>query len=107
MKVSMKSVLRAFAVPAVIACSAAFVAGPAAAQDEAPVPIDYFAVLDAMTNAELSPDGKYLAFRLVPAKNANAVIQILSTDDLSGKPFTAGAARMDIQSFDWLSDDTM
>lgn len=78
-------------------------------QDETskPVPVDYFAVLETMSNVALSPDGKYLAYRFIPAKNANAVIQILEVDDMSAKPYTAGSSRMDIQGFQWISNDTM
>ena len=85
------------------------VALPANAQteDARPVPIDYFAVLPTMTNVQLSPDGKYLAYRFIPAKNANAVIQILKTDDMSEAPFTAGSSKMDIQSFQWIGNDSM
>ncbi|MEO1660913.1 MAG: prolyl oligopeptidase family serine peptidase [Pseudomonadota bacterium] len=85
------------------------IAIPATAQTESakPVPLDYFAVLETMSNVALSPDGKYLAYRFIPAKNANAVIQILKVDDMTAKPFTAGSSKMDIQSFQWISNDTM
>lgn len=76
-------------------------------EDARPVPIDYFAVLPTMSNVQLSPDGKYLAYRFIPAKNANAVIQVLEVDDLSAEPFTAGSSKMDIQSFQWIANDVM
>ncbi len=85
------------------------IALPANAQTESakPVPLDYFAVLETMSNVALSPDGKYLAYRFIPAKNANAVIQILKVDDMTIKPYTAGSSKMDIQTFQWISNDTM
>ena len=76
-------------------------------EPEGPVPIDYFAVLETMTNVQVSPDGKYLAYRLVPSMGATPVIQILEVDNLDKEPVTAGASEMEIQSFEWISNDTM
>ena len=103
-KTSLKSVLAASLLGAT-----ALTALPAQSQtaQAEPVPIDYFAVLPTMTNVALSPDGKYLAYRLNPAKNANAVIQILDVENMEAKPFTAGSSKMDIQSYQWISNDTM
>lgn len=104
MKMSLKSLFAASLLGAT-----ALTALPAQSQtaEAEPVPIDYFAVLPTMTNVALSPDGKLLAYRLIPAKNADAVIQILDTSDMSIKPVTAGSKNMDIQSFQWISNDTM
>jgi dipeptidyl aminopeptidase/acylaminoacyl peptidase len=74
---------------------------------DGPVPIDYFAVLETMTNVQVSPDGRFLAYRLVPALGATPVIQILEVDSLEKEPVTAGASEMEIQSFRWIADDVM
>ena len=107
MRAHFKTVLKSLVALSFI--SSASIALPSLAQteDAKPVPIDYFAVLPTMTNVQLSPDGKYLAYRFIPAKNANAVIQILKVDDMSAEPYTAGSSKMDIQSFSWISNDTM
>ncbi len=107
MCVHFKTVLKSLVALSFISSASIALPSQAQTEDAKPVPIDYFAVLPAMTNVEISPDGKYLAYRFVPAKNANAVIQILKVDDMSAEPYTAGSSKMDIQSFSWISNDTM
>ncbi|MEM7491808.1 MAG: prolyl oligopeptidase family serine peptidase [Pseudomonadota bacterium] len=108
MRNRLKTALKSAAVLSLVASMPLSSTVASATTDAAePVPIDYFAVLETMSNVQLSPDGKYLAYRLIPSKNANAVIQVLKVDDMSAKPFTAGSSKMDIQSFQWISNDTM
>jgi dipeptidyl aminopeptidase/acylaminoacyl peptidase len=90
-----------------LAAAVTLVAPSATPQEMGPLPVDHFSVLDTMTNVSISPDGEYLAYRLVPAKGANAVIQILETGNLEKEPFTAGATTMDITGFSWIGNDTL
>lgn len=107
MRHSFKVALKSLAALSLVGTLAVTVPSQAQTNDAKPVPIDYFAVLPTMTNVQLSPNGKYLAYRFIPAKNANAVIQILEVDNMSAKPFTAGSSKMDIQSFQWIGNGSM
>ena len=70
-----------------------------------PYPLDQWARRAAITNIEISPDGRYLGLLKVAAKGANPVIEVYSTDDLSAEPFRVNAKPMEITSFDWVDDD--
>ena len=65
-------------------------------------PIDYFAVRDAISNVEVSPDGKYMAFTKINSKKGNPIIEVYETDNLSAKPFRAGGKKLEIQGFNWV-----
>ena len=107
MRARFKTALKSLLAFGLVSSVAVTLPAQAQTEDAKPVPIDYFAVLPTMTNVQLSPDGKYLAYRFIPAKNANAVIQVLKVDDMSAEPFTAGSSKMDIQSFQWIGNDSM
>ncbi|MBO6688585.1 MAG: S9 family peptidase [Henriciella sp.] len=107
MRAHFKTVLKSLVAIGFMNSLAVSLPANAQTEDAKPVPIDYFAVLPTMTNVQLSPDGKYLAYRFIPAKNANAVIQVLKVDDMSAAPFTAGSSKMDIQTFQWIGNDSM
>lgn len=85
------------------------ITGAADAQTSAaePVPIDYFAVLDTMTNVGLSPDGKYISYLRMPSKDGKYVAEIRRVDDLGAKPIRLGAAHMEIQGASWISNDAL
>ena len=70
-----------------------------------PYPLDQWARRAAISNIEISPDGRYLGLMKIPAKGANPIIEIYSTDDLSAEPFRVNAKPMEITSFDWVSND--
>ena len=70
-----------------------------------PYPLDQWARRAAITNIEMSPDGRYLGLLKVAAKRANPVIEVYSTDDLSAEPFRVNAKPMEITSFNWVSND--
>ena len=72
-----------------------------------PVPLEYFAVKDSMSNVQISPDGKYLAFMKVPGKGANPVVTIYETDDLSKKPQTFDGGKLMIDGFGWIGPNDM
>lgn len=70
-----------------------------------PYPIDQWARRAAISNIQISPDGRYLGLQKVSGKGANPVIEIYNTDDLSAEPFRVNATPMEIISFDWVSED--
>ena len=70
-----------------------------------PYPIDQWARRAAISNIQISPDGRYLGLKKVSGKGANPIIEIYNTDDLSAEPFRVNAKPMEIMSFDWVSDD--
>ena len=69
-----------------------------------PYPLDYWARRAAISNVELSPDGRYLGLMKVPARGENPIIEIFNTDDLSEEPFRLNASPMEIVGFDWVDD---
>ncbi len=72
-----------------------------------PVPIDYFAVRDAISNVEVSPDGKYMAFMKIESKKGNPIIEVYETDNLDKKPYRAGGQKLEIVGFSWVGNDEM
>ena len=75
--------------------------------DGNPVPIDYFAVRDAISNVQVSPDGKYMAFMKINSKKGNPIIEVYETADLSKKPYRAGGKKLEIVGFSWVGNDEM
>ncbi len=69
-----------------------------------PYPLDYWALREVINNAQVSPDGKYLGLMKIRSKTANPVIEVYEAADLSKKPFTIGAAKMEVTNFYWASD---
>ena len=72
-----------------------------------PYPLDQWARRAAISNIQISPDGQYLGLMKIPAKGANPIIEIYSTDDLSAEPFRVNAKPMEITAFDWVSNDNL
>jgi len=70
-------------------------------------PIDYFAVRDAISSVQVSPDGKYMAFMKINSKKGNPIIEVYETDNLDKKPFRAGGDKLEIQGFSWVGNDEM
>jgi len=69
-----------------------------------PYPLEYWALREVINNAQVSPDGKYLGLMKIRSKTANPVIEVYEAADLSKKPFTIGAAKMEVTNFYWASD---
>lgn len=70
-----------------------------------PYPPEYWALRSVISNVQLSPDGSRLALMKIANANAEPIIEVYNTDDLSAKPFRVGGGRMEIQSFGWVSND--
>lgn len=81
------------------------VASPASARE--PVPIENWAIVDVMRDAEVSPDGRHLAIMRSTTKDGDPIIEIFDTSDMSKEPRRAGAAKMEMQSLTWLNDDVI
>jgi len=70
-------------------------------------PIEYWALRDVMTAAEVSPDGKHLAVLKIPNKTGNAVIEVYKTEDVGkpdAKPFRVDADPMEFRNIYWVTD---
>lgn len=91
---------------AVFAMSAPL-ATPADAKSPEPFPVEYWAVRSQISNVQLSPDGKKLAFEKINSREGNPVIEIRDVNNLSGKPYTLGGKSMEITSFSWVGDQDM
>lgn len=76
-----------------------------------PYPLEYWALRNVMTRAEVSPSGKYLATLQIPTKNGDPIIEVYETsgfsDEDTSEPFRINAKPMEIQTFDWINDKTM
>ncbi|MGV6800633.1 MAG: alpha/beta hydrolase family protein [bacterium] len=69
-----------------------------------PVPLEYFALRDAISNVSIAPDGKHLALMKIESREGNPIIEIYETDDLSKKPYRVGADPMEFTSLRWVND---
>lgn len=67
-------------------------------------PLEYFALREVVSDVHVSPDGKFLALRKIPHRDASPVIEVYETSDLSREPFRVSAEPMEITGLDWVSD---
>ena len=72
-----------------------------------PYPMEYWAAPAFMSNLEVSPDGKYVAFRKAQSQKGNYIIEIYETGNMSKEPKRVGAASMDLRSFSWVGNSEM
>ena len=72
-----------------------------------PFPLEYWAAPNFMDNVETSPSGKYVAFRKATSRMGDNIVEIYETSNMTKKPTRVGAKSMDIQGFNWISDDEM
>lgn len=77
---------------------------PAVASAPEPYPLEYWALRAVINNAEVSPDGKYLALMKIPSKDGNPIIEVYEAANLDKKPFRLNADPMEIETFYWVSD---
>ncbi len=71
-------------------------------------PLDYWALRDVMTAAEVSPDGKHLAILKIPNKTGNAIIEVYKTEEVgdpNAKPFTVDADPMEFRGIYWVTNE--
>ncbi|WP_421790228.1 alpha/beta hydrolase family protein [Hyphobacterium sp.] len=94
----MNRVLSLAAAASLTAASGAFAQGEV-------VPLEYFATFSAIDQVALSPDGENIAMRRLTARDGDYIIEVRSTDDLTGDPIRLGAERMQIESVQWVSPE--
>ena len=75
------------------------------AQSQEAFPLEYWAVRAQMSNVQVSPDGKKLAFEKISSREGNPVIEIRDVDDLGGTPLIVGGKNMEITNFYWVGND--
>ena len=94
---------------AVLALSAPF-AAHADSQSKTkaePYPIEYWTLRDQISNVEISPDGKYLAFMKIASKDGNPIIEIYDAANLNKEPHRLGGKSMEITTYGWVGNDEM
>jgi dipeptidyl aminopeptidase/acylaminoacyl peptidase len=69
-----------------------------------PYPLEYWALRSVISNAQVSPDGKYLGLMKIPSKDGNPIIEVYDAADLDKEPFRLNADPMEITNFYWVSD---
>lgn len=73
--------------------------------EPAPFPMEYWAAPNFMSNVELSPDGRYVAFMKAESQKGDHVIEVYEATDMSKKPRRIGAKSMNIRGFSWIGDE--
>jgi len=92
----------------VLAAGAAIAAAASAsAQEREPVPLEFFAVRENMTNVQISPDGSRIALMRIDSREANPLIEIREVDNLAGDPITLNADPMEFQSVSWVNNNSL
>lgn len=72
-----------------------------------PVPLEYWAVRDALSNVSVSPDGKYLALMKIESRDGDPYIEIYDTSDLSEPVSRSNAKPMEFESISWITNDRL
>jgi len=102
-----KVLMSAIAVLGVTALPLAIPGATTAHANAQPFPIEYWAAPRFMDNVEVSPSGKYVAFRKATSRKGDNIIEVYETANMAQKPKRVGAKSMDIQGFSWIGDDEM
>lgn len=74
---------------------------------DAPVPMEYWAAPDFMSNVSVSPNGKYVAFIKSTSQKGDKIVEVFDASNLSKKPYRVGAKKMRLQGFQWVGDEEM
>ena len=91
----------------VIAATVMTFLGTGTAQAADPYPLDYWALREYMWDVSLSPEGDRLALMKIPTKEADPILEVYDTSDLSKEPFRINADPMEIVGYDWLSNNVI
>jgi len=89
-----------------LACVLGF-ASTASAEAPDPYPLDYWALRSVISQAQISPDGKYLALMKIPSKDGNPVIEVYEAANLQKDPFRLNADPMEITNIYWASENDL
>lgn len=92
------------ALPLGIAVTAA-TAAPVMAKAAGAVPIENWAIRDAISTVSTSPDGKHMLILRMTSKEGDYLMEIYKTDDLSKPMRRLSADPMELQSARWVSDN--
>lgn len=92
---------------AAMAMAMGTISAPQAAAQDQPFPMEYWAAPSIMSNVSVSPNGKFVAFMKSQSQKGEPIIEVYEIDNLSAKPYRVGAKSMEINGFDWLSDEEM
>ncbi len=69
--------------------------------------LEAFAMKPVVTGVGLSPSGKHLAMRRLPARDGDYAIHIYETENLAKKPYVLGAEHMKITGYSWANDERL
>ncbi|WP_017932076.1 alpha/beta hydrolase family protein [Robiginitomaculum antarcticum] len=72
-----------------------------------PVPLEYWAVRDALSNVSVSPDGKYMALMKIESRDGDPFIEVYDTSDLSEPVSRSNAKPMEFESISWITNDRL
>ncbi|MEM9168129.1 MAG: prolyl oligopeptidase family serine peptidase [Pseudomonadota bacterium] len=86
---------------------AAASAALAALAQARPLPLEYWALREAIREVEASPSGKYFAMMKIESREGNPIIEIREVADLAKKPIRLNADPMEFTSLTWISDDLL
>ena len=106
----MRDLLRGCALAALACVTAVGTPHGHAAVAEAPLPIDYWAIRDSVTNVTVSPDGRWLALMKIESKDGAPIVEVYDLSDLSSPYKRLGASKMEflpIGGLTWLGDDRL
>ena len=81
--------------------------GASWAESEEPYPIEYWALPDVVTSVQLSPMGDRLALLRIASREADPIIEVYDTSDLSEDPFRVSADPMEIVGYQWVSNEVL
>lgn len=71
-----------------------------------PVPMEYWAVRDAVSGVSVSPDGKHMVVQRINSKDGDPIIEVYKVDNLSETPIRINAKPMEfLGGGTWVSDD--
>lgn len=72
-----------------------------------PYPLEYFALREAMSDIEVSPDGSRVSMLKILSRDGNPILHVYDADDLQKEPFIVNAEPMEIRSATWASNEHM
>ena len=71
------------------------------------IPYEHWALPSTMRSAQVSPDGKYVAFIRNQSKKGEPLIEVYETANMKKKPHRVGAKSLEITGFSWISPTDM
>ena len=80
---------------------------PSPTQAQGAIPIDVWALRDVVNAVQISPDGKHLLVHKVEGREADYILEIYRTDDLSKPLRRLNADPMEIIAAQWVSNDVI